>query len=636
MTNTVIDRSTPYNEAEWAAEIAREREIPFALNGELRFPLVVYPDGLDAVNFDRDGNYPPKDRYRVELKQSACFLAETLAKMTGGSARAVPESAFTGGAAIFLIIDPAANTSGQGFRLAVSSDRIMISSTGAQGVSNGVYSFLESLGCMFLTEDYDYIPALPTIYLDAGEKCSEPDIRWRSVYSYGAEKTDNVYRRDYLGWHTKLKLNGAGGDDWGSWCHSSFTFIPPAEYYAEHPEYFSLYRGKRVYRQGPVDGQLCWTNEDVYRIISDKLFKMMAERPDVHIWDVSQMDTWVNRGTGCQCPKCREIDRREGTPMGSLLTFINRLADECARRFPENYISTLAYNYTERPPRHIRPRKNVIIKLCLMPGDTASNYAHPASRWARRAHESVSQWGKIASHLLIWDYNVDFHSYLMPFPILASMRPNSDFYLDNHVYGIFHQMALDKGAAHAGLHTYLFAHLMWDRHAPVEKIAGKYMDVYFRQAAPYVAQYYQALNDNVRRYGQPLYLYAQPWRYRCGYLSRRCQRQYSAILERALKAAAGDPELTARVEREMLSLYFLRTVSFSFDRAGRRDALENMVRICRAQGIATWVEAQKDTLNPFYQKMSKALRGNPLPDFFKGIGLGAASVFYFIRDRLFR
>lgn len=636
MSHMVIDRSTPYCEAEFAAEMAREKEVSFAVGGELCFPTVVYPDDLDAVVFDGDGNHASKDRYRAELKHSARFLVQTLMQMTGGRARLIPQSAFTGGAAILLRVDPSAATSAQGHRITVSREEIAISSTGVQGVSNGIYSFLEALGCMFLTEDYDYIPPLPTIYLNAKDETTEPALKWRSIYSYGAEKVGDTCNRDYFGWHTKLKLNGAGCDDWGYWCHSSFSLIPPEEYYKEHPEYFSLYRGRRVYQQGPVSGQLCWTNEAVYQIISEKLFKMMAANPDVHIWDVSQMDTWTKRGVGCQCPKCREIDRREGTPMGSLLTFINRLADECARRFPENYIATLAYNYTEKPPRHLRPRENVIIKLCLMPGDTASNYAHPGSRWARRAHQSVREWGKIAQHLLIWDYNVDFHSYLMPFPIIASMRLNSDFYLENHTYGIFHQMAVDKGAAHAGLHTYLFARLMWDRNADVEKIAGKYMDVYFRQAAPYIAEYYQKLYDNVRRYGQPLYLYAKPWRYRCGYLSDRCQREYRAILEHALEAAVGDPELTARVEREMLSLHFLRAANFSFDRAARRDALENLRRICRAQRITTWVEAQQDTLTPFYQKTLKALNGSMLPELPKGIGFGIASVATFIGDKLFQ
>lgn len=637
MNQNIIDREHPYCEADWVAAMAREREIPFAREGKLLFPVVVYPDALDAVALDGDGHYPKRDRYRMELMHSARFLVQVLLRMTGDRAVLLPQSAYPGGPAIILSVDPAAAVSTQGYRTIVCRTGITITSVGEQGVSNGIYAFLEELGCMFLTEDCDYIPPLPTIYLERKNQVSEPDVLWRSVYAYGAEKPEEgANHRDYFGWHTKLRLNGAGSDDWGTWCHSSFQFIPPAEYYAEHPEYFSLYHGRRVYQQGPVSGQLCWTNEEVYQIVSRKLFQMMADNPDVHIWDVSQMDTWINRGVGCRCPKCRELDRREGTPMGSLLTFINRLADECAARFPENYISTLAYNYTEKPPRHLRPRENVIIKLCLMPGDVSSNYAHPTSRWSRRAHRTVAQWGQIAPHLLIWDYNVDYHSYLMPFPVLPSMRPNNAFYLENHVYGIFHQMAREKGAAHAAFHTYLFSHLMWDRTVDPGRIAGKYLDVYFRQAAPYIAAYYQALADQVRRCGQPLYLYAQPWRYRFGYLSPRCQREYWELLERAREAAAGDSELTARVEREMLGLLYIRACTFSLDRAARRDALESMVRICRANGITTWVEGRRDMLDSFYQSTLKAINGNPVPELIKAAGHGAAAAFIRLYNKICR
>ena len=623
----VIDRSDPYREEELAARMAqpKEQDVLFAENGTLLFSRIVYPDELDGVIFDSQGHYEKRDRYRVELKNTADYFQKALETMTGGQAVLIRQSAYQEGCGIFLRKDPAFPVNGQGYRLTIQPDRIEIASAGLQGITNGVYSFLEQLGCMFLTEDTDYIPKLPTIHLQREEIVREPSVQWRSVYSFGAEKADkDRFCRDELGWHSKLKLNGAGYDDWGTWCHSSFEFISPEEYFDTHPEYFAMVGGRRVKKQGPVQTQLCWTNGEVYRIISEKLFRMMEEQPDTHIWDVSQMDTWINRGKGCQCEKCREIDRREETPMGSLLAFINRLAEECEQRFPVNYISTLAYNYTAKPPKHLRPRENVIIKLCLMPGDPASSYADPKSRPSEKSSRLVREWGRIASHLLIWDYNVNYHHYPMPYPVIGSMEENQRFYLENHAYGIFHQMAIDKGAQDAALHAYLYAKLMWDSSTDVAKEAGRYLDVYYGAAAPYIAAYYQAVYDHVQNYGKPLYLYAKPERYGSGYLSDRCLREYRAILEQGLHAVAGDRERTARVEREMLGIFYVKAEKLSLDQKGRREALERMMRICRSSGITALTEGKGNIIDSFYRRNDRELRILPL------VGAAAAGGIYFL------
>lgn len=610
--SAVIDRSDIYSEAKLAKQMSaiKENDITLAENGRLMFSVIVYPDNLDTIEFDENDEYDFSQRYRVELKNSALFLKNALEKMTGDKAELLSQSKYNGEKAIILTVDEGAKVSRQGYVLDISTESITIASVFEQGVTNGIFTFLEDfLGCMFPAPDFDYIPRLSDIHLSKTHISDEPEFMWRSVYTQSSEKVPNLYRKkEYLGWHSKLKLNGAGGDDLGNGCHSSFSYIPPEEYYKTHPEYFSLYWGRRVYKQGPVSGQLCWTNEDVYKIISQKLFRQMEENPDVHIWDVSQMDTWINRGVGCQCKKCREIDKREGSQMGSLLTFINRLADECAERFPNNYISTLAYNYTVDPPKNIRPRKNVLIKLCLMPGNAASDYANPNEKWARKAHEVVAKWGKIADNIMIWDYNVDYHGYFIPFPLINSMSANNSFYKENNVYAIFHQMAYETRAQDAELHAYLFSKLMWNRNTDVKKLAGKYMDIYYADAAEYIAEYYCKVHENIQKYGQPLYIYAQPDAYRAGYLSDRCLKEYSAILDDALDAVKDDEELTKRVRRERLGILYAKAKKISFDKKGRKAALDEFYEICKENGITDLIEGKHNYLDEFYKKTDKEIR----------------------------
>lgn len=600
---------SPYDEKAFLNELSSEGEKKVCIsdNGNLLFNYIVYPDELFSGG---------TDRYIQELESAVEFLSTALETMTGGETELVSRSQYDekGGKAFILETDETLDVGNGGYSLNVSQQSIEIKAKDFSSLSGGIYAFLEDkLGCMFVSPEYDYIPKSNTVWVDECQIKHTPSIEWRYVYSYEADIRKNEDgSENYGGWNSKLRLNGAGSNDWYAWVHTSFTYVSPDEYFAEHPEYFSLYRGKRTYKQGPVSGQLCWTNEDVYNIISQKVLQQMRENPDIHIWDVSQMDTWESRGVGCACDKCKEIDEREGSQMGSLLTFINRLADDVAKEFPDNYISTLAYNYTQDPPKNIKPRDNVIIKLCLMPGDCASSYANPNSSDSEKANKLVSDWGKVAKHIVIWDYNIDFHNYLMPYPILDRLKENNDFYIENNVYGIFHQMSADKGGDFSELSSYIFARLMWDKNTDVQEVFNKYLTVYYGNAAPYIAQYYGELDENVVSSGNGLYIYAKPWQYSTSYLSTKNIDKYLEIFENA-KQAADDETIIKRVEKAQTGALFSKAYQFSTDMKGRKNALDEFMRICKENNITSLIEGEQngDELQNFYNTKTREIKSTP-------------------------
>lgn len=601
----------PYDEKAFVEEMAKagDNKILFADKAESNYSVIVCPPGLSD-------NEEEQDRDTLELKSAAEYLSKTLKTVTGADFYLENAQDNTDGKALILALDGDCGAEDGGYRLEISDERIRISAVSAEGLTAGIYSFLEDkLGCMFVSPEYDYIPSLPTVYLEKTDETFAPSIKWRYVYADEAdiitdENGEKLYG-DY--WYSKLRLNGAGTNDWYAWVHTSFTYVSPDEYFDEHPEYFSLYNGKRTYEQGPVSGQLCWTNEGVYEIISTKVLQEMRDNPDVHIWDISQMDTWESRGVGCQCEKCKAIDEREGSQIGSILTFINRLAAEVKEEFPDNYISTLAYNYSDEPPKYLRPADNVIIKLCLMPGDCASSYADPTSGKARDAHDLIEAWGDVAEHIVVWDYNIDFHNYMMPFPILDYLKENNDFYIENNVYGIFHQMSADKGGDFSLLNSYMFAKLMWDKDVDVNALFNKYLTVYYGEAAPYIAEYYSLLTENLAKSGDQLYIYAQPYNYICSYLSPSALDDYLDIFDKAEQAVAGDSTLLSRVELAEKGVLFAKAAQFSADMKGRSDALEKFVRICEENGIDSLIEGEQngDELAIFYKNTNAEIKAMP-------------------------
>ena len=59
---------------------------------------------------------------------------------------------------------------------------------------------------------------------------------------------------------------------------------------------------------------------------------MIEEEPDVKIISISQND-WYNP---CECKNCRTIDEKEGSHSGTLIHFVNKIAEVIEKTIPIN------------------------------------------------------------------------------------------------------------------------------------------------------------------------------------------------------------------------------------------------------------------------------------------------------------
>lgn len=613
----VLDTKYVFDEDAFAQELAQPKDNNFNLakNGECEY-TIVYPSEIDDVNMGEDGTYSISDIYKNELRNTVYFFKDSLEQIVGCDIAIADDKAISSGKAIRLELTPDdESVSVNGYKIRVEGEDLVISAKEYRNIAFGIYGFMEDyLGCMFVATDYDFLPSLPTINLNLSEEIVEPEFDWRCLYSYDAWRwEDNNFDSDpdYLEWHSKLKLNGAGFDGWGNFVHTFYYYISPEEYFEEHPEYFSYYRGKRRCQDGPTQGQLCLTNEDVYQIILEKLFKEMEENPEVHYWEVSQMDTWGVWGGSCRCEDCKALDRKYGGPMGSLLTFINRLADDIAEQFPNNYISTLAYNYSIEPPKDLVPRDNVIIKMCAMRGDQASSYLNPKNKGAEEIHDNFSAWGKIAKNIVVWDYVVDFSEYLMPYPNLSIQKENNTFYIENNVMGMFHQGMYEKGTELSGLKNYIMAKLMWDKDLDVEATAQKYLSVYYGEAAPYIAEYINSTTENMLNAKQPLDLYSSVFSHKDDYLSVRNIDYYLELIAKAEQAAEDDQIILDRLEMLKANVLYAKADQYSWKKAERSAALKEFTELTEKYELDRYREADGE-MDKFLVQCEKNIARIPL------------------------
>ena len=96
----------------------------------------------------------------------------------------------------------------------------------------------------------------------------------------------------------------------------------------------------------------------------------------------------------------------------------------------------LAYQYTRPAPNKTKPRPNVIVRLCSI----ECNFLRPLTDPSNAAFTTdIVNWNKISDRLYIWDYVVDFHAWLMPWPNYFVLAPNIRFFRDHGVKGIFEE-----------------------------------------------------------------------------------------------------------------------------------------------------------------------------------------------------
>ena len=264
-----------------------------------------------------------------------------------------------------------------------------------------------------------------------------------------------------------------GKVDYRGFVHTFQHLVPPEKYFAQHPEYYSEIGGQRVHEHA----QLCLTNPEVLRIATESVLRWIDESPGASIISVSQND---NRGY-CTCAKCAALAEKEGSESGPMLHFVNAIADVVAKKHPHIIIDTLAYQYTRKPPKHVKPRPNVAVRLCSI--ECEFNRPLATSDFNKTFVDDIKGWNKICNRLHIWDYVINYAHCVQPFPNFYVLQPNIQFFRDNGVTGIYEEANyFSRGGEFAELRTYIMAKLLWDPEYDVDTAIDEFCRAYYGKA----------------------------------------------------------------------------------------------------------------------------------------------------------
>lgn len=471
-------------------------------------------------------------------ERSARVLQDYIKRATGVQLKIVAERAVTTPAAIYIghtrkegIIIPG-KLPNEAYRLQVQGKDLLICGGSGRGLIYGVYAFIEKyIGARKMADAPATVPELKRLKVpDNLKEESRPQFVYRECF-YPQSRDP-----EYLEWHRLQQFE----DLWGLWGHSYNKLVPAGTYFKTHPEYYALVKGVRQ----PT--QLCLSNESVYTIAEAELRQRMTANPDAIYWSVGPNDDigW------CECAQCKAVDDEQGTQAGSLIKFVNRIA----KAFPDKYITTLAYGYTHRAPRTLKPESNVYIFLSNIDAYRDKPLATEPSAAAFR--NDVKQWGALTGNLFVWDYITQFTNYLAPFPNLLTLQPNMQFYKENGIKGVFAQGSGDTYGEWAELRSYLTVRLLNDCKLDVKPLTEEFLQNYYGPAAKQLLPYIGQLHGNMEESKRKLDIYGNPVNEWNSYLNPEKLDAYSQLWDGAEGLAENKPIYAERVGRARLSLEY--------------------------------------------------------------------------------
>jgi streptogramin lyase/REP element-mobilizing transposase RayT len=497
----------------------------------------------------------------------------------------------------------------EGYAIAAKGQNLFLFGGRMRGAIYAVYSLLEEdLGCRWYSSDgIERTPRKDDLSFRPVLRHFVPALDIRDPYYFDAFNANWSVQNKTSSTNALVPAEAGGyaKSPPGYFTHSYDVMIPKAVF-KDHPEYFALVNGKR----NPA--QLDLSNPDVLRLSVAAVKKALRDNPGSKYISVSPND---GRGY-CECEFCSAIDKAEatveGSKTGSLMKFVNEVADAIATEFPDVKVTTLAYLDTFAPPKTLRPRKNVSIHLCT--DSHAWRYQFFFVTETKVFQNAMKAWNDIGAEIHIWDYTTDFVHYLVPMPNMPVVTDNMKFYLQHGATGIMLQGTYTTlGGDRSPMRSWVWAKQMWDISLDTRALMHDFIYGYYGAAAEPIWQY----NDMLWQMWETNH--SKPY-----VLGDNNPKQQNPLLPRAPISAPPDWSFLSPEYLSKSKEYFARAEALAKDATTlKRVKTEKLsilyVELGQALGYITesgtyrpgsWRESKQPEKKPYYEKLLQEFLDN--------------------------
>lgn len=439
------------------------------------------------------------DNPAATVASAAGVLADYIARATGVTIPTVSAGSYSTGKKIvvsntaadldFIDGNPAALDAAlgkEGFLIKTHEGNIYIIG-GNRGVVYGAYGFLEKFaGCHWYAKTCIVLPETTKFEVPVDIDVQEvPAIGYRETDWLSPTDPEYCVANRINGNRRYIPANMGGSEGYtGGFGHTFGVFLPASTYFESDPE---------IYAISSVDGlrspaQLCLTNPRTLELMCQKIDELMAANPDANLISLTQNDGLVY----CVCPNCKAIDDAQESHSGTMISFLNAVADYTKDKYPNLMLDTFAYTYTRKPPKTLVARDNVVVRLCSI----ECCYAHPISDPAcpRNALfvKDIKDWSRVCKHLSIWDYTTNYSHLNGPFPNFGVLQANMQFFVENNAVGVYEEgnyFAYESNSEFADLRSYLLARLMWNPNLDYSAEMNGFLQAYYGDGWQYIREF---------------------------------------------------------------------------------------------------------------------------------------------------
>ncbi len=517
------------------AALPARADLHLSKNGAEPLPVIIAPDAA------------------APERTAAAELAATLKEITGASFT-VSESATVGEGGMILVGPGAAAKAAfadvafdalapEEFVIRTNAGKLLLAGGRPRGTLYAVSRFLQDqCGVRWWTPWASRFPKNPSLSVGDLNVKNKPAFEYRSSYWMPAFDAAWAWHNMTNGLASNHTPELGGHVIYKGFVHTFYPLVPPEKHFAAHPEWYSLINGKRT----TDHAQLCLTNPALREFVTGRIKEWLRESPDAGIISLSQND-WHG---ACQCPDCKALDDREGSHSGTMLAFVNDVAERIAPDFPKVAVDTLAYQYTRKPPQTLKPRPNVIVRLCSIECNFREPLDHPSNA---AFADDIRGWSKCSERLYVWDYTTNFAHYVQPQPNWFTLGPNLRFFHAHHVRGVFEQGAYQShGSEMSELRAWVLAQLLWNPQQDDRALIREFLDGYYGAAAPAIGRYLQHLHQASQGFNLTCYAPTD-----APYLNFANLSESERLWQEAETAVTTDPERLVRVKLARLPLHYV-------------------------------------------------------------------------------
>ena len=316
----------------------------------------------------------------------------------------------------------------------------------------------------------EVVPSLKSLKLKPGFHTDRPAFAIR-VLKYGIEPT----------WGRRMKLGQSVDYITG---HSFNKLVPPAKYFAAHPEYYALVSARnwigsadkpKVAARSPL--QICTTNPEVRKIVAEALASKNTE---------AMQSIMANDGYGfCECELCKKLDREPWTDIYTYPNLSDRMWDfardvavQARKLNPKTKILFGAYAFYDKPPVKLDGMPdNISILKCIWGGGVKD--------W-KATEDEFSRFSRLGK---LWLYEYwGAYTQSLPWNLIPAIEKECK--LLKKYGGLGMRTENSPAFASSGLVNYVGAKLLWNPDADVNALIDDYCKAGFGPAAPEMKAYF--------------------------------------------------------------------------------------------------------------------------------------------------